>query len=69
MGGIAQAKHGQRQMMIWGLVVILFQSILQGFVNSGTNMHDRIGTSVIRDFLGIRSKQISQGNCCKDQFG
>lgn len=28
---LTQAEHGQKQMMIWGLVIIWFQSILQGF--------------------------------------
>lgn len=30
-GRLTEAKHGQKQLMIWGLVIILFQSILQGF--------------------------------------
>lgn len=28
---LTQTGHGQEQLMIWGLVIIWFQSILQGF--------------------------------------
>lgn len=30
-GRLTEAKHGQKQLMIWGLVVIWFQSILRDF--------------------------------------
>lgn len=30
-GRLTEAKHRQKQLMIWGLVIIQFQSILQGF--------------------------------------
>lgn len=30
-GKLMQAKHGQKQLMIWGLVITWFQSILWGF--------------------------------------
>lgn len=51
---VNQGKHEQKQLMIWGLVIIWVQSILQGFIKCGTNMHDKIGASVIRDFLRRR---------------
>lgn len=45
-----------RNTVIWGLVIIWFQSILWVFffLKSGASIPDRLGTSVIRDFLGKR---------------
>jgi len=69
-GRLTQAKHGQKQLMIWGLVIIWFQSIPQGFSPVWDKYTRQDWDSSNQIFWGKDENRfhLYRGNRCRDHF-